>query len=282
MCTRGRPLPQSLAQNRQVVHPQVPSDPGGPGFFRNAPHDADALQGFDDNPDLFTHPLAPFDTANAAPGSPAQRLQAGAEPDEVNAAPKPPPPTVETTVDVRVETTEAHELEVRVQVFKDGKFNEEGIAETKFKGQPVVITFPTANYDLVDGVKQIKSLTGKFMLKGNIKVQTLYGKDTKADDISHYGRGTTREDKKLGNVSLGFHESCHRADFLTLPVARKDDIPIFTIAVGDTETQYDDAVASFNTDWVAWLQGISDTSFQLTDEVGYTYSQMEADAEAAE
>ena len=274
---RGKRLPESLRSDQPFAHPRVPSDPGGPGFFRSAPQNADTLAGFDDNPELFTHPMAPV-KLDAQPGGPATQLDASADAKEVKVAPLPPPATKEEVKDVFVETTDKHEINVKIEVFKDGKFDQKDVAETKFDGKPVAITFPTANYEFVEGVKKIKSLTGKFMLKGNIKVKTLYGPNAAATDLSHYGRGTTEEDKKSGNVTLGFHEHCHRMDFLKFSVDKKGKIPKFSIAVGDTEDDYNNAVQTWNEDWVAWLKEVDDASFQATDEVGYTYSQLEADA----
>src|SRR5207249_4387630 len=76
----------------------------------------------------------------------------------------------------------------------------------------------------------IASLEGKFEVKGAITIQTAYGPGAKPNDTSGYGRGTTDADLANGDVTLGFHESCHRADFLAY--AHAHPLPEFTVTVG--------------------------------------------------
>lgn len=47
-----------------------------------------------------------------------------------------------------------------------------------------------------------------------VSIQTTYARKAHATDTSAYGRGTTDDDKNAGNTTLGFHEQCHREDFI--------------------------------------------------------------------
>ena len=69
-----------------------------------------------------------------------------------------------------------------------------------------------------------------------ITIQTVYGPKSKASDESGYGRGTTKEDKKAGNTSLGFHEGMHGKT--TLDYLKNNPLPEFAGAIGDSEADF--------------------------------------------
>jgi len=102
----------------------------------------------------------------------------------------------------------------------------------------------------VDG--KVKSFTKKVVFRSSITIQTAYGPNASPNHDSKYGRGTTPADKASGNVTLGFHESCHRKEFVDYVTSTP--YPKFTGKVGMTEEEFlaakeefEEAVKSFNT-----------------------------------
>jgi hypothetical protein len=59
----------------------------------------------------------------------------------------------------------------------------------------------------------------------SLAIQTNYGPNANPGDPSGYGRGTTEEDKRAGNTSLGFHEGTHGAAFQQY--LRDHPLPVF-------------------------------------------------------
>jgi hypothetical protein len=130
---------------------------------------------------------------------------------------------------------------------------------------------PGFNFVNKGGQQVVTALNGKFTLKGKITVQTVYGPNASATQISGYGRGTTAEDEAAGNITLGFHESCHRADYFRYLQTRL--LPTFTGKVGMTVPQYKQAGQAFQTAYKAYFDQMGAESKASTDEVGYTLTQ---------
>jgi hypothetical protein len=102
----------------------------------------------------------------------------------------------------------------------------------------------------------------------------VYGPDGKATDRSDYGRGTTKQDESAGNTSLGFHESCHQADFLAY--LKNTALPEFTGRVDMTVADFKAAQQEFGDAINRFFTDMDEESFKKTDEVGYKYSTYEA------
>jgi hypothetical protein len=110
-----------------------------------------------------------------------------------------------------------------------------------------------------------------------ITIQTQYGTG-KADEDSSYGRGRTDPDKAAGNVTLGFHESCHREALLDY--FRNTAAPTFTGAVGDAVTDFNDKVTAYTDAMEAYFVKARTTNEAAVDEVGKpTKSEYLADPE---
>jgi hypothetical protein len=107
-------------------------------------------------------------------------------------------------------------------------------------------------------------------IKGTVKIQTVYGPGARPTQVSGYGRGTTPEDETAGNTSLGFHESCHRKDFLDYLTTKP--LPTFSGKVGLTRKQYGQAVSAFGKAIEKYFADMNQESFRRTDEVGYKKS----------
>lgn len=99
-----------------------------------------------------------------------------------------------------------------------------------------------------------------------IKIQTLYSPGSKSTDISGYGRGTTDDDKKTGNVTVGFHESCHRADYFQY--VKDNAFPQFTGKIGMKVAEYKAAAAAYLDALQTYRNKVEAYTKDRTDEVG--------------
>ena len=119
-------------------------------------------------------------------------------------------------------------------VSKDKKM--EGMAVTSGGitgwGTPGYVTDTDGNIESFDEIKTPQ-----------VSIQTVYGPKAKASDESGYGRGTTEEDKKAGNTSLGFHEGMHGKT--TLDLLKDKPLPEFTGAIGDSEADFKAAMDDY-------------------------------------
>lgn len=97
-------------------------------------------------------------------------------------------------------------------------------------------------------------------------IQTSYNSGAKPSDSSAYGRGTTTEDKRTGNISLGFHESCHRSDYISYIKAHVP--PVFSGKIGISEDQYKLATENYFQAVDDYLAACLKFSEDQTDEVG--------------
>jgi len=96
----------------------------------------------------------------------------------------------------------------------------------------------------------------------SVTIWTDYGPGVNARSSSGYGRGTTTEDARLGNTSLGYHERTHSRDFLRFMANTPP--PTFTGTVGMTVTQFLAAITAYRRS----LARISRDSELATDCVG--------------
>ncbi len=117
---------------------------------------------------------------------------------------------------------------------------------------------------------RITEFNGSFEFTGPITIQTVYGPGASKNGLSLYGRGTTEEDKANGNITLGFHESCHRLDYVEYLAS--NPLPAFPLKAGMTVQQYNTAQEIFEQKYHAYIVAIGDYSVQRTDEVGYKRS----------
>lgn len=165
----------------------------------------------------------------------------------------PPPATVAGTSTSTINSTE-------VTVLDDARQGTGSGADTSFEIEAGEI--PGYGFDKHS---KITNLVGTAPAP-KVSVQTLYSPGSKSTDISGYGRGTTDDDKKAGNVTLGFHESCHRADYLQF--VKDNALPVFTGKVGMTVTQYKTAASIYLDALKAYRNKMKKYSRDRTDEVG--------------
>ena len=183
----------------------------------------------------------------------------------------PPPPTIPGVRVVKQSETPKEKADVTVQILMDGVgISKEGTAGTDIDPSGVVFTTPEAETN----DKGVVTSVGQTQIIGVMKIQTKYASGAKATNTSAYGRGTTDADIAAGNTSLGFHESCHRDDYLTF--LKNNPLPSFTGAPGMTTGQYNDAKQKFSDDQDAFYAAMDAYTEKQTDEVGYKKSEYDA------
>jgi hypothetical protein len=192
-----------------------------------------------------------------------------------NAKQKPPPKTTLRKIVIKKSKTPQMDIDVHAEVLADTKNTKITGGETSFRpvgklsGNKLYST-PGYSWMKKAGAKIVSKLSGPAEIKGTIKIQTAYNPKANPADKSEYGRGTTPEDEKSGNTSLGFHEYCHRNDYITY--LQTKDFPTFTGKVGMTEHQYKQSLKSFVQAMDNYFKEMEKYSYRLTDEVGYKKS----------
>ncbi len=63
---------------------------------------------------------------------------------------------------------------------------------------------------------KIVKFIGNVAWHDTITIKTTYPSGSRPEQLSGYGRGTTLDDIRNGDSTLGFHESCHRRDYVAL------------------------------------------------------------------
>ncbi|HEU5409265.1 MAG: hypothetical protein H8K07_08650 [Nitrospira sp.] len=251
-----------LGWSEHYAHPDSPLGGGGPGKFRIA-----GPSGLRINPSStipisymqsakYPYELADMQAGNAEPASAGKSVSQ-----------QPPPKTVPRKSSVMSQKNEFLDIKVDVEVLPDGPG--EALpkdAQTKFDTPNVKYQLPKYEYIEKNKRRTVTKLVSKFTITGTITIQTLYLATASPKSISAYGRGTTKEDIEAGNTSLGFHESCHREDFLRY--LKEQLLPIFKGKVGMTVVEYKKAEVQFQNDWYQYWDNMDDDSERRTDEVG--------------
>jgi hypothetical protein len=100
---------------------------------------------------------------------------------------------------------------------------------------------------------------------GTVTIETIYAAGARPDDLSCYGRGTTDDDVRNRDITLGFHESCHRSDYVAyLGVHRLPDPP--KLAIDMTVADFEKATAAFGKELKAYFKAMDAESVANTDE----------------
>ena len=122
-----------------------------------------------------------------------------------------------------------------------------------------------------DRHNKIIKFGGKFTWRGTVTIQTVYAAGVGPNTLSGYGRGTTDSDVRNRDITLGFHESCHRNDYVAyLGEHRLPDPP--KLAIGMTVADYEKATAAFGKELKAYFKAMDAESVANTDEVGHCKS----------
>jgi hypothetical protein len=237
--SRGELHPGWLSAGR-VVHPDAPAGGGGPGLFR-----LPGSTGTGGGPAMLPHPDSP-----AAGDLDTRRLDA-AQGEVEKEEKRLPPPVVDQ------ESTQIIQG-MTVLLLPD------------LQGVAGMGSAKTLLDESEGGARYVHSKdTGKVVsvevVPWKVTIQTCYGTaDANAD--AAYGRGTTEGDKKAGNITLGFHESCHRADLLAY--LQQHAPPTFADMVGKTKAEADAEIARYMAASKAYFQAARANSERVTDETG--------------
>ncbi len=197
-----------------------------------------------------------------------------------NGTQNPPPATVPTKVSIAKRKNPLEDIDVSAEIVADGTSTDPSVqGDTSFqpegalpdgRGGKSFFQTPGYSYEKQKGLDVVVRLTGPMMIKGTIKIQTIYGPSASPTQTSGYGRGTTPDDLKAGNTSLGFHESCHRSDYLNY--LKTTALPAFGGKVGMSRQQYEQAAAAFAAAMNKYFADMKQDSLRRTDEVGYSMS----------
>ena len=92
---------------------------------------------------------------------------------------------------------------------------------------------------------------------------------SKPEEEAAWGRGTTAADAAAKNITVGFHESCHRDDYIAYLTA---NLPIQSTSfrVGMTVAEFDAELDRIATAIDAWSLAAETASRAKTDETGTT------------
>ena len=240
-----------LTSDGEVINPDAPAGGGGAGRFRPA-----GSLGVDE----------PFNPTLPAPNAPAVRSLVTPDPSNASGVSVNPPPVTKTsTTTLKKQSDANNDIDVQVEVLADGvNTTEKAQAHTQLLPGTANPIFPAIHVD--DATKKITKFNSKFILKGKATVQIRYKPGVDKAALSGYGRGTTAADQKAGDVSVGFHESCHVKDMLDW--LKANALPVFTGKVGMTEKEFDTATADYGKAIDAYFESASQNSEKLTDEVG--------------
>jgi len=237
----------------QVAHPDSPAGGGGPGGFLRSP-----------SPMTDTHVPA----SDKTPG-PVQFVPADTE---IPLPPNAPPATSARSLGKqKEESSEFKDVSIEAKVLADGK--SKGGVETSFT-RPA----STSPSYTTDGDGNIDKFKGKFKWKGTIEIQTVYGPGMDATMVSCYGRGTTDDDVRNRDITLGFHEHQHQVDYVnylsnhTLPKTPE-------MRIGMPPDEYNDETERFKTELAEFFDAMEADSIANTDEVGYHKSEWESTKE---
>jgi hypothetical protein len=220
--------------------------------------------------------FAPEQTLKLSGGdlhSPWQPTPLGMNPNETQLeAPKPakpPPMTIPSTIGVIKEIQSTFvDYKIEGAVMADGIKNTDA-AVTDF----TIPEHKSPEYDSKDG--KITKFFGKFSFKGTIQIQTFYRSGVNPTDLSCYGRGTTKRDVENRDITLGFHESCHRDDFTAyLKSNALPDPP--EMHIGMSVDVYEKAARKFKRSLEQFIADMRADTKSQTDEVGFTLSHSDA------
>ena len=237
---RQRLSPGWLNGQGDVVHPDAPRGGGGAGLFaRTGPLGADG------EAEVLPHPDAP-----AAGALDPVRLD-DAQTQQAQAAAKKLAPRV--TADSK-QTIKGME----VTLGKDTS----GEAGLKAAYTEILGSKPKVDASKPPG----KDTQWQFTVAPiTVKIWTEYG-SFDPESLAAYGRGTTDGDRKDGNVTLGFHESCHRADLLAY--LQNNDPPEFKGRGDFSAAQVQDAINTYMKAVKAYFEQAKIDTRAHIDEVG--------------
>jgi hypothetical protein len=250
-----------------IAHPEAPTGAGGPGFFRTAGQ----IDSHGNRSITLLHPSTLAGRQHLLKEEEHHRLALNqAIPLQRNKAPTTKikslkiNKTINKTVNQKVVSTV---VDVTVSILAD-QLDDTSITKGKATTGPdasqIALKFPTASTDNATG--KIISETGKATYQGTITIRTNYRPGANKNKKSAYGRGTTKSDVTNGDVTMGFHEKCHRDDLFDWYT--KKEFPAFGGHVGMSIKDYQEAQQALEDAWDDFQKAASQNTYDLTDDVG--------------
>jgi len=240
--------------NAATAHPSSPAGGGGPGNFGSA-HSLDPGA----SPDALLHPNAP-----------AARLAFGfgpfLAPGGAGARRKKPlaPPVKPRTF--QVSRVSAVSLTINVKILEDKINSNLSVpAKTYPAWQPWDVWTSPKYTVAAEGT--VSAVTTQPAVTATLHVWTEFKSERAKKGRSAYGRGTTAKDKRDGNITLEFHESCHQKDFVDF-VTNVDNLPEFIGSVGMGTGAYLQLWTTFENELRDLPRKMEAHSALQTDEVG--------------
>ncbi len=236
------------------AHPDSPSGGGGPGNFGEAqPLAGPSLAGADQDTDFVPpHPEAPVP------------LKGDKTPKITGASPKDAPvqKSDETAVELVKKKTDLLDVDVKYQVMADEIDSSVGGAVTGFD-----IPFP----DFSPPDEPNEGDPGTMTWKITIEIRSKYQSEQMRGFFSCYGRGTTQSDRDKGDITVGFHESCHREDYVNY--LNDNPLPALPDLKPDmTLNEFNTAQNKFTLEYNKYAPAMRKKSKTDTDEVGHKKS----------
>lgn len=257
------------SQESQPIHPDARAGAGGAGNFR----DANSFLNDDTGTGSLRHSRGAAGRLLLAQATvvPSSSGAGG------TAVKKNPPPRTKTlTKIIYQKSNSVADIKISVRVRSDRK----NVAKVPRTGAMTRV-FPTGGVKKHDGIKlsvlddgSIHKVKQKLVIRGTYTIRTSYGRKAKPSDVSKYGRGTTAADKAKGDITLGFHESCHGKEYLDYVL--NTPFPEFK---GDIKMSASDLVDAVNGSEAEFQEFEDDLLAlgDLVDEVGYKKSKCFAD-----
>lgn len=247
-----------------VAHPDANRGGGGPGRFAQAGPLASAdedLLGDLPQGSRLPHPQRPRPMSDDAAESSGLKKN-------------PPPGTTLEEFDLLSRDEPFVKVKIKAKVLADGKTTD---ADTDAVTDVAIPAYDLAGAFSDDNVT-VSKFTKVFTWKGTIEIKTVYGPDATSSGLSCYGRGTTKGDVKSGDITIGFHESCHRADYVAY--LRAHDLPEPPkLTIGMTMVAFDKAMTDFVKAFDAYHPAMKADSKRKTDEVGHKLSTVDKTGE---
>lgn len=180
-----------------LAHPHSPSGSGGPGgFYATGPLSDDlGTESGEDSEFVPPHPDAP----GPLQGNNIPKTTGG----KSNSAPK------QVNDDAAVVLLKKKDVFLDVEVKYQIMADEIGLG---IGGGVTSFAIPFPEFSPPD--KPNKGDPGTMTWNATIEIRTKYESDKMRDLYSCYGRGTTSADREAGDITVGFHESCHRNDYV--------------------------------------------------------------------
>ncbi len=259
-----------ISREGDVVHPDAPAGSGGLGRFRPA----GSLGAEGNDPFVARHPRSPSVRLEALSGDEkADVLNGGVkvtEPDR-NA----PPTTVPEEFALKAPAKARIKVDAKVRVVADGKKpNPVGDAGARTFLDPSAVTTTLPKFMLPPNApdpppdsQAITGVVGDIVVEGTATIQVQYGDDAKPKAPAAWGRGTTSDDVAKKDTTVGFHESCHVADYKNFLKTTPIPIPD-AIFSAKTVGQWNAAAAAIGPAIDTHFEACAAASRAKTDEVG--------------